>query len=119
MLLSTGIPVGVALLQVVLTSIENDDSFAIPTKEARLCLEITCSLDKILQQASPTSKEFSCWLVGKLENIVLKAKKRGSSVLNDEHLWSMYHQLSISKSFQDTWEKYLSSHNLKKEPILY
>jgi len=107
------------LLQEVLTIIENDDSFAIPTKEAKSCLEIARSMAKILQQASPSSKEFSCWLVGKLENIVLKAKKRGSSVLNDERLWSMYHQLSISKSFQETWEKYLSSHNLKKEPMLY
>jgi len=107
------------LLQKVLTNIENDDSFAIPMKEAKLCFEIAHSLDKILEQASPSSKKFSCWLVGKLENIVLKTKKRGSSVLNNERLWSMYHQLSILKSFQDTWEKYLSSHYLKKEPMLY
>jgi len=109
----------ILLLQEVLASIKSDNSFVIPTKEARMCLEIACSLAEILQQASSSSKEFSSWLVGKLENVVLKAKKRGSDVLNDERLWSMYHQLTISTSFQDTWEKYLSSSSLKKEPMLY
>ena len=109
----------VVLLQEVLAGVNSDDSFAIPTKEAKSCLEIAHSLAEILQQPSQSLKEFCFWLVGKLEQIIMKSKKLGSNVLNDERLWSKYYQLSILQSFQDTWEKYLSSNNLKKEPMLY
>jgi len=55
----------------------------------------------------------ACWQAGRDYNEIKE------DVLNDERLWSKYYQLSILQSFQDTWEKYLSSNNLKKEPMLY
>ena len=70
----------VVFLQEVLAGVNSGDSFAISTKEAKLCLEIAHSLAEILQQLSQSSKEICL-------QIIMKSKHE-FNVLNDEHLWS-------------------------------
>ena len=68
---------------------------------------------------SLSSQAHSNWLVSQLNTVICKAKKRGSELLNEEKLWSTYHQLSISSSFQQVWERFLSVEQLPNEPLLY
>ena len=109
----------VILIESVLLNIMEDDGFALPTQESKTCLEMTGSLMKSFRQRSQSCQTHSNWLVKELNDVICKAKKRGSDLLNEEKLWSVCHQLSISNSFQQTWENFLSSEDLSNEPLLY
>ena len=88
------------ILESVMLSIKNDDGFALPMKQSKLCLEMAFSLLESFRQRSPRNQAHSNWLVDQLNGIICKAKKRGSDMLNQERLWRTYHQLSISDTFQ-------------------
>jgi len=109
----------VEILESVLLSVIDDDGFTLPTQQSKLCLEIACSLLESFRRRSPNSQTHSNWLVGQLNNVICKATRQGSYILNEERLWSAYHQLSISRTFQQVWERFLSAEQLPNEPLLY
>lgn len=109
----------IEMLESVMLSVIDDDGFTLPTQQSKLCLEIACSLLGSFRRRSPNSQMHSNWLVGQLNNVICKAKRRGSDMLNEERLWSTYYQLSISSSFQQVWERFLSAEQLPNEPLLY
>ena len=82
----------------------DNDGFTLPTHQSKLCLEMACLLLESCRLCSPSSQVHSNWLVSQLDTVICKAKKQGSELLNEERLWSTYHQLSISSSFQQVWE---------------
>ena len=83
------------------------------------CLETAHVMVESFHQHLPSCQTHSNWLVGQLSNIICKAKKRGSNLLNEKMLWSAYHQLNISRSFQQIWQRFLSAEKLPNEPLLY
>ena len=107
------------LVKEVLLSILKDDGFTIPTAEAKLCLEISRSLLELFSQNTVSCHTHSVWLVAELNGVITQAKKRRSDLLNQEKLWSTYYQLLTSKTFQQKWEKFLSTVKLPQEPLLY
>ena len=40
-------------------------------------------------------------------------------LFNQEKLWSTFHQITLSSSFEEKWEMYLISVGLTKEPLFY
>ena len=59
----------------VMLSIINDDGFALPTKQPKLCLEMAFSLLESFCRCSPSSQMHSNWLVDQLNNFICTAKK--------------------------------------------
>ena len=74
-----------------LASVLTDESFTIPTEEARIYLEIACELVNLYGEPDFQCVEFSSWLSRTLEDIIEKSTKR-NSLLNAEKLWSIYHE---------------------------
>jgi len=110
----------IEMLESVLLSVIDDDSFTLPTQQFKLCLEIASSLlESFCHRCSPNSQTHSNWPVGQLNNFICKANRWGSYMLNEERLWSAYHQLSISSTFQQVWKRFLSAEQLPNEPLLY
>jgi len=88
------------LLQKVISSILNDDGFSLPTDECKRCVAIANSLNKLFQQPLPSYRSHAKWLADQLNKLVDNAKKRGSKLINEEKLWSTFHKLCTSVSFQ-------------------
>lgn len=109
----------IKMFEEVVLSITDDDGFTLPTQQSKLCLEMARSLLELCRHGSPSSQAHANWLVNQLNTVICKAKKRGSELLNEERLWSTYHQLSISSSFQQVWERFLPAEQLPNEPLLY
>ena len=101
-----------------LASVLTDESFTIPTEEARICLEIACGLVNLYGEPDFQCVEFSSWLSRTLEDIIEKSTKR-NGLLNAEKLWSIYHETTSSKSFRRKWELFLDHAQQLKEPLFY
>jgi len=74
----------VEMLKSVLLSVIDNDGFTLPTQQSKLCLENACSLLESFCRRSPNSQTHSNWLVGQLNNVICKATRRGSYILNEE-----------------------------------
>ena len=109
----------ISLVESVISGILADEGFTLPTEESKLCLQIATSLSEAFCQRSQSCLDHSKWLVEQLSRVVDKAKKRGSHLLNEERLWSTYHQLCISDTFEAKWERFLAGEKLAKEPLFY
>ena len=58
------------VLRGALTDVLADESYTIPTEEAKCCLLIVQKLVSILGEPSTKWTKFSLWLVGGLKNII-------------------------------------------------
>ena len=96
-----------------------DEGFTLPTKESNLCLQIATAFLETFSQCSQNCLDYSKWLMEQLNTVIDKVKKRGSHLINEERLWSTYHQLCISGTFEANWEHFLTGAKLCKEPIFY
>ena len=99
----------ISSLQKVISSVLNDDGFTIPTEECKRCLVIAKSREDLFHQTSPSCRSHVKWLADQLNKLINNAKKRGSRVINEGKLWSTYHKLRTSVSFEQTWEKFLDT----------
>jgi len=84
----------------------SDDSFAIPTDEIKNCLRITKELVKCFYQPSIDSERFALWLINVFDGVITKSKKH-TGMINQDKLWSNYHQLTISESFNGAWTEFM------------
>lgn len=106
----------------VLGGILDDDSFSIPTEGNSTCLKLADTMVKMYGAPTAKCKEFGDWLITTLQEIIdtsrrQQGKKKG--IINQEKLWSKYHQITTSSNFKDTWETFLSDFRLEKEPVFY
>lgn len=105
-----------------LSNVLADESYTIPTEEAKCCLLIAQKLVSVLDEPSTIctefSEKFSSWLVGELKKIVKKSIKR-NGLINPEKLWSMYHECTSSSAFRLKWEEFLAMAQQPLEPLLY
>ena len=106
----------------VLGGILDDDSFSIPTEGNSTCLKLADTMVKMYGAPTVKCKEFGDWLITTLQEIIdtsrrQQGKKKG--IINQEKLWSKYHQITTSSNFKDTWETFLSDFRLEKEPVFY
>ena len=109
----------ICLVESVISGVLTDEGFTLPTEESKLCLQIATSLSEAFSQRSRSCLDHSKWLVEQLSKLIDKAKKRGSHSLNEERLWSTYHQLCSSDTFEEKWERFLVGEKLAKEPLFY
>ena len=109
----------IRLLSKVVSSILDDEEFTLPTEECKRSLELANSLAELCHQGLPSCCSHAKWLFDKLNKLIDNAKKRGSRLINEEKLWSTYHNLRTSTSFEQTWENFLEKQKLAKEPLLY
>ena len=101
-----------------LGSVLADESFNIPTKEAKTCLEIARGLVTLYRDPSIKCVEFSSWLNSTLQDIIVNSTKR-NGLLNAEKLWGIYHETTSSKFFREQWELFLDYAQQLKEPLFY
>ena len=95
------------MLRGALTEVLADESYTIPTEEAKCCLLIAQKLVSVLGEPSTKCTEFSLWLVGELKKIIKNSIKR-NGLINPEELWSKYHECTSSSPFRLKWEGFLS-----------
>ena len=69
-----------------------DPYFALPSNEAKLCLQVARGL---IHYFSQLTEKFSSWLLAQLDVIVEPAKHS----MNKEKMWISYHELTASKLF--------------------
>ena len=108
----------VRMVRGVLAGVLSDESFAIQTDEVRTCVRITRELAKCFHQPSVESEKFASWLINALDGVIEKSKKR-TGMINQDKLWSKYHELTISEIFNVTWKQFLGQCELDQEPMLY
>ena len=53
----------IEMLESVMLSIINNDGFALPTQQSKLCLELAFSLQNHFTDALPVAKSIQIWLV--------------------------------------------------------
>ena len=106
----------------ILSGVLIDESFEVPTSENKKCIAIAQRLITVFGTSDSAvqkkCKEFSSWLVRVFQDIIDKAKKR-NGLLNAEHLWSRFHNLTVSQSLKEHWEEFLDSCDVDKEPVFY
>ena len=61
-------------------------------------------------------KSFSCWLYSELRCIVDGAGKLKKIFKFKERVWSKYHELRTSATFQSRWNQFLTANS---EPLFY
>jgi len=66
------------IIRSALASVLVDESFTIPTEEARICLEIAQGLVNLYIEPTIHCAEFSCWLSSTLQDIIVKSIKHNS-----------------------------------------
>jgi len=106
------------IIRSALASVLVDESFTIPTEEARICLEIARGLVNLYGEATIHCTEFSCWLNTTFQDIIVKSTKC-NGLLNAEKLWSIYQETTSSKLFRQKWETFLDHAQQLKEPLFY
>ena len=109
----------ISLVGRIVSGMLTDEGFTLPTKESKLCLQIATALSETFRQRSQSCLDHSKWLVEQLNTVIDKAKKQESHLINEERLWSTYHQLCISGTFEANWEHFLTGEKLCKEPLFY
>ena len=109
---------GIRLLRYGCSSILNDESFTIPSEGTKLCGRMSKSLVDSLSSSTQSNIEFANWLIRELKDI-LENCKRKNGLLNQEKLWSTFHQTTLSSSFEDKWAVFLISVGLEKDPLFY
>ena len=80
---------------------------SLPTGQCKLSLRTKRELLDVLCKKSHSAQTHSSWLSGELNGVIRKSKRRKSCLLNEEKLWSTYHQLTMSTAFQQRWESSL------------
>ena len=112
----------VRVLRCVLGGILSDESFSIPTEGNSTCLKLADAMVKLFGSPTVKCKEFGDWLITTLQEIIdTSRRQRGKKkdVINQEKLWSKYHQVTSSNSFKISWETFLSDLQLENEPVFY
>jgi len=113
----------VRVFRCVLGGILSDESFSIQTEGNRICLQLAKEMVKLF--GSPPSvicKELADWLITTLQEIIDTCKRqRGKrkDTINQDKLWSKYHETTSSEGFKNSWEKFLTDLQLDKEPLFY
>ena len=81
-------PIGkeLRMLRGAFANVLADESYTIPTEEAKCCLLLAQKLVSILGEPSTKCTEFSLWLVGELNKII----KNSNGLINPGKLCSMY-----------------------------
>ena len=98
-----------------------DPYFAIPTQEAKLCLEGARNIIQAFNQTNEFQNNFSTWLVTSLSAIVKSVQDSTSAQrFNREKLWIKFHELTISIEFAKKWESFASNLSIDTvSPLLY
>ena len=92
-----------------------DPYFALPSDEAKLCLQAARSMIQYFSQPTKVHENFSSWLLSCLGVIAETAKHS----MNKEKLWISYHELTASELFVTKWEAFLVDCSGKVPPLLY
>ena len=113
-------PIGkeLRMLRGAFANVLADESYTIPTEEAKCCFLLAQKLVSILGEPSTKCTEFSLWMVGELNKIIKNSTKR-NGLINPEKLWSMYHECMSSSVFRLKWEEFLTMAQQPFEPLLY
>ena len=98
----------VHVIRGVLAGVLSDASFAIATDETKTCLRIAQELIKYFHQPSIECERFALWLMSVLDEVIMKSKKR-TGMINQDKLWSKYHQLTTSEAFNGKWINFWGS----------
>ena len=106
------------MLRGALANVLADESYTIPTEEAKCCLLVAQKLVSVLGRPSTKCTEFLSWLVGELKKIIKNSTKR-DGLINAEKLWSMYHECTSLSAFRLKWEEFLTMAQQSLEPLLY
>ena len=117
-----GVDCTVRVLRCVLGGIINDESFTIETEGNTICLQIAKEMVKVFGSPSVVCKELADWLITTLQEIIETSKRqRGKrkDTINQEKLWSKYHETTSSDDFKKSWEKFLTVLQLDQEPMFY
>ena len=109
------------LMRSVIGGILADDSFTLPTKGNKMCLDMAGKLARCFSGSlSGVVVEFSSWLVEKLNGVIVEAQKRGNpNELNKERLWRKFQNLTSSDDFTMKWSNFLSGIGFNDEPLFY
>ena len=112
----------VRVFRCVLGGILNDESFTVETEENRICLQLAKEMVKLFGSPSAICKELADWLITTLQEVIETSKRqRGKrkDTINQEKLWSKYHETTSSDNFKESWEKFLTDLQLDQEPMFY
>ena len=106
-------------LREAITGVLADPYFAIPTEEAKMCLEGARNIIMVFSQTNELQSNFSTWLVTSLESVV-KSVQSGVQQFNKEKLWIKFHELTASTEFSSKWETFASKLHIGTiSPLLY
>ena len=96
-----------------------DESYHLPTRPNEICTNAAKSVMTDLKLPSESSRQFCCWIISKLCNIVKAAIAPNCTRINKEGLWPKLYQLQISTAFAEQWCSYLTSIQVPAEPVFY
>ena len=66
------------------------------------------------------NKQFTvCKLVIHKLKDILENSQRKNGLFNQDKLWSTFHQITLSSSFEDKWAAFLIAVGLEKDPLFY
>ena len=117
-----GVDCPVRVLRCVLGGILSDETFTVETEGNRICLQIAKEMIKTFGSPSVKCKELADWLITTLQEITEASKRqRGKrkDTINQDKLWSKYHETTSSDNFKKSWEKFLMDLQLDQEPMFY
>ena len=106
-------------LRKAITGVLADPYFAIPSEEAKVCLEGARNIIQAFTETTELQKNFSAWLVKSLTAIV-NSLQNSAQQSNKENLWIRFHELTVSVEFVKMWETFASELGIGTlSPLLY